>query len=38
MRKAIGLNVVILVIAMVFASGTAFAGKTVTASGAPNSL
>ena len=38
MRKAIGFNVVILVIAMVFTSGIAFAGKTVTGSGAPNSL
>jgi len=36
MRKTIGLNVVILVIAMVFTSGTAFAGKAVTGSGAPS--
>jgi hypothetical protein len=38
MRKAIGLNVVILVTVMVATSGAVFAGKTVTGSGAPDSL
>lgn len=36
MRKTIGLNVVMLVIAMAFTSGTAFAGKAITGSGAPS--
>jgi hypothetical protein len=36
MRKAVGLNVVILIVAMVFASGTAFAGKAVTGNEAPS--
>ena len=36
MRKAIGLNVVVLVIAMVFTSGTVFAGKGEPGHGAPS--
>ena len=36
MRKAIGFNVGVLVIAMVFASGTAFAGNEATGNAAPS--
>jgi hypothetical protein len=36
MRKAIGFNVTVLVIAMVFTTGTAFAGKAATGNAAPS--